>query len=126
MCLSVLQKNEYSSDLAKIYSVHLTNVIGGVASECRQCALTGTDSDSCVSCAPGHYMVNGSGVCRHCPSNTIIRPEQPIGKEACIPCGPNTYSNKVSINYDYTVYCMYLYTPHIFGFTCSVMAYNRI
>ncbi|XP_056319615.1 endosome/lysosome-associated apoptosis and autophagy regulator 1 [Danio aesculapii] len=88
------RKNEYSSDLAKIYSVHLTNVIGGVASECRQCALTGADSDSCVSCTPGHYMVNGTGVCRHCPSNTIIRPEQPIGKEACIPCGPNTYSNK--------------------------------
>ncbi|ROL48969.1 UPF0577 protein KIAA1324 [Anabarilius grahami] len=85
-------KNEYSSDLAKIYSVHLTNVIGGVASECRQCALA--DTDSCVPCPPGQYMLNGTGVCKNCPSNTIIRPEQPVGKEACIPCGPNTYSNE--------------------------------
>uniref|UniRef100_A0A672QFF8 Endosome-lysosome associated apoptosis and autophagy regulator 1 n=1 Tax=Sinocyclocheilus grahami TaxID=75366 RepID=A0A672QFF8_SINGR len=88
-------KNEYSSDYAKIYSVHLTNVIGGVASECRQCALAAVDSDSaCVPCPPGHYMLNGTGVCKSCPSNTIIRPEQPIGKQACIPCGPNTYSNE--------------------------------
>ncbi|XP_051758344.1 endosome/lysosome-associated apoptosis and autophagy regulator 1 isoform X1 [Ctenopharyngodon idella] len=85
-------KNEYSSDLAKIYSVHLTNVIGGVASECRQCALA--ETDSCVPCPPGHYMLNGTGVCKSCPSNTIIRPEQPVGEEACIPCGPNTYSNE--------------------------------
>uniref|UniRef100_A0A8C1SPR0 Si:ch211-163l21.8 n=1 Tax=Cyprinus carpio TaxID=7962 RepID=A0A8C1SPR0_CYPCA len=84
-----------SSDYAKIYSVHLTNVIGGVASECRQCALAAVDSDSgCVPCPPGHYMLNGTGVCKSCPSNTIIRPEQPIGKQACIPCGPNTYSNE--------------------------------
>ncbi|XP_052460300.1 endosome/lysosome-associated apoptosis and autophagy regulator 1 isoform X1 [Carassius gibelio] len=88
-------KNEYSSDYAKIYSVHLTNVIGGVASECHQCALAAVDSDSgCVPCPQGHYMLNGTGVCESCPSNTIIRPEQPIGKQACIPCGPNTYSNK--------------------------------
>jgi len=94
--VSVLQQNEYSSDLAKIYSVHLTNVIGGVASECRQCALALADSDSaCVPCPAGHYMLNGTGVCKSCPSNTIIRPEQPVGKEACIPCGPNTYSNQV-------------------------------
>uniref|UniRef100_A0A673N9Q7 UPF0577 protein KIAA1324-like n=1 Tax=Sinocyclocheilus rhinocerous TaxID=307959 RepID=A0A673N9Q7_9TELE len=88
-------KNEYSSDYAKIYSVRLTNVIGGVASECRQCALAAVDSESaCVPCPPGHYMLNGTGVCKSCPSNTIIRPEQPIGKQACIPCGPNTYSNE--------------------------------
>lgn len=99
-CVSFLQKNEYSSDYAKIYSVHLTNVIGGVASECRQCALAAVDSESaCVSCPPGHYMLNGTGVCQSCPSNTIIRPEQPIGKQACIPCRPNTYSNEVSIIY---------------------------
>uniref|UniRef100_A0A8C2Q7N6 Si:ch211-163l21.8 n=1 Tax=Cyprinus carpio TaxID=7962 RepID=A0A8C2Q7N6_CYPCA len=88
-------KNEYSSDYAKIYSVHLTNVIGGVASECRQCALAAVGSESaCVPCPPGHYMLNGTGVCKSCPSNTIIRPEQAIGKQACIPCGPNTYSNE--------------------------------
>ncbi|XP_051524382.1 endosome/lysosome-associated apoptosis and autophagy regulator 1-like [Myxocyprinus asiaticus] len=90
-------ENEYSSDLSKIYSIHITNVIGGVASECRQCALAASASASdsaCVPCPPGHYMLNGNGVCKSCPSNTIIRPEQPIGEQACITCGPNTYSNK--------------------------------
>ncbi|XP_065103054.1 endosome/lysosome-associated apoptosis and autophagy regulator 1 [Paramisgurnus dabryanus] len=88
-------ENKYSSDIAKIYSVYITNVIGGVASECQQCALAAFDTDSpCVSCPPGHYIQNGTGVCKSCPTNTIINPEQPIGKQACILCGPNTYSNE--------------------------------
>ncbi|KAI7797815.1 endosome/lysosome-associated apoptosis and autophagy regulator 1 isoform X2 [Triplophysa rosa] len=88
-------ESEYSSDFAKIYSVHITNVIGGVASECRQCALAASGTDSgCVPCPSGHYMLNGTGVCKSCPANTIIRPEQPIGEQACILCGPNTDSNK--------------------------------
>ncbi|XP_056629223.1 endosome/lysosome-associated apoptosis and autophagy regulator 1 isoform X3 [Triplophysa dalaica] len=88
-------ESEYSSDFAKIYSVHITNVIGGVASECRQCALAASGTESaCVPCPSGHYMLNGTGVCQSCPSNTIIRPEQPIGAQACILCGPNTDSNK--------------------------------
>uniref|UniRef100_A0A8B9LQA0 Si:ch211-163l21.8 n=1 Tax=Astyanax mexicanus TaxID=7994 RepID=A0A8B9LQA0_ASTMX len=85
----------YSSDFAKIYSVHITNVIGGVAAECRQCAMDSSHKDSaCVPCPPGHYMLKGTGVCKSCPSNTFIRPEQPLGEEACIPCGPNTRSNQ--------------------------------
>ncbi|KAA0714061.1 hypothetical protein E1301_Tti024143 [Triplophysa tibetana] len=88
-------ESEYSSDFAKIYSIHITNVIGGVASECRQCALAASGTDSaCVPCPSGNYMVNGTGVCKSCPANTIIRPEQPIGEQACIPCGLNTDSNK--------------------------------
>uniref|UniRef100_A0A8B9LMZ8 Si:ch211-163l21.8 n=1 Tax=Astyanax mexicanus TaxID=7994 RepID=A0A8B9LMZ8_ASTMX len=89
------KKNTYSSDFAKIYSVHITNVIGGVAAECRQCAMDSSHKDSaCVPCPPGHYMLKGTGVCKSCPSNTFIRPEQPLGEEACIPCGPNTRSNQ--------------------------------
>ncbi|XP_060736920.1 endosome/lysosome-associated apoptosis and autophagy regulator 1 isoform X1 [Tachysurus vachellii] len=88
-------ERQHSSDFAKIYSIHITNVIGGVASHCRQCALDSSHSDSaCVSCPPGHYMLNDTGVCRSCPPNTFIRPEQPLGEEACIPCGPNTKSNR--------------------------------
>uniref|UniRef100_A0A3B4CLQ9 MRH domain-containing protein n=1 Tax=Pygocentrus nattereri TaxID=42514 RepID=A0A3B4CLQ9_PYGNA len=85
----------YSSDFAKIYSVHITNVIDGVASECRQCALDSSHKDSaCVPCPSGHYMLKGTGMCKSCLPNTFIRPEQPLGEEACIPCGPNTSSNK--------------------------------
>uniref|UniRef100_A0A3Q3VQ33 MRH domain-containing protein n=1 Tax=Mola mola TaxID=94237 RepID=A0A3Q3VQ33_MOLML len=89
------EERKYSSDVAKIYSIHITNVIGGVASQCRHCALSSAEvSSACVPCPLGHYMVNGTGVCQSCPSNTFIRADQPIGEEACVPCGPNTERNK--------------------------------
>ncbi|KAM7404642.1 hypothetical protein PAMP_011972 [Pampus punctatissimus] len=85
----------YSADVAKIYSIHITNVIGGVASQCRRCALrSATASSACVPCPPGHYMVNGTGACKSCPPNTFIRAEQPVGAAACVQCGPNTKRNK--------------------------------
>ncbi|KAF7209731.1 endosome/lysosome-associated apoptosis and autophagy regulator 1 isoform X1 [Nothobranchius furzeri] len=81
----------YSSDAAKIYSIHITNVKGGVASECRRCAQT-TDS-TCVPCPPGHYMVEATGACKSCPPNSYVRASQPIGESACVQCGPNTKRN---------------------------------
>ncbi|KAK1801314.1 hypothetical protein P4O66_022995, partial [Electrophorus voltai] len=88
-------ERQFSSDFAKIYSIHITNVKGGVASQCRQCALGSSHTASaCVPCPPGHYMLNGTGVCKSCPPNTFVRPEQPLGEEACVQCGPNTNSNK--------------------------------
>lgn len=88
-------ERQYSADYAKIYSVHITNVLEGTASQCRHCALGSAEAGStCVPCPPGHYMVNGTGVCKSCPPNTYILAEQPIGAAACILCGPNTYSNK--------------------------------
>ncbi|XP_062854421.1 endosome/lysosome-associated apoptosis and autophagy regulator 1 [Trichomycterus rosablanca] len=88
-------EKQFSSDFAKIYSVYIVNVKDGVASHCRQCALDSSKTDSaCVPCSPGFYMLNGTGECKSCPSNTFIKPEQPLGEEACIPCGPNTKSNK--------------------------------
>lgn len=90
------QERKYSSDVAKIYSVHITNVIRGVASQCRRCALSSAEASSaCVPCPPGHYMVNGTGVCKSCPPNTFIRADQPVGEAACVPCGPNTERNEV-------------------------------
>ncbi|KAM3618792.1 uncharacterized protein V6R79_024991 [Siganus canaliculatus] len=84
-----------SADFAKIYSIHITNVIGGVASQCRQCALGSAASGSaCVPCPRGHYLVSGTGVCKSCPPNSIIRTEYPVGAEACVKCGPNTERNK--------------------------------
>uniref|UniRef100_A0A4W6CR71 Endosome-lysosome associated apoptosis and autophagy regulator 1 n=1 Tax=Lates calcarifer TaxID=8187 RepID=A0A4W6CR71_LATCA len=76
-----------------IYSIHITNVIGGVASQCRRCALSSANS-ACVPCPPGHYMVSGTGVCRRCSVNTFIRADQPVGEAACVQCGPNTRTNK--------------------------------
>lgn len=88
----------YSSDVAKIYSIHVTNVIGGVASQCRRCALSSARGVSaCVPCPAGHYMVSGTGECKSCRPNSIVRAEDPIGESACVPCGPNTQRNE-----DYT------------------------
>ncbi|GLD45997.1 UPF0577 protein [Lates japonicus] len=86
-------ERKYSGNIAKIYSIHITNVIGGVASECRRCALSSANS-ACVPCPPGHYMVSGTGVCRRCSANTFIRADQPVGEAACVQCGPNTRTNK--------------------------------
>lgn len=88
-------ERKYSADVAKIYSIHITNVLGGVASQCRHCALSSTKAGSaCVPCPPGHYMVNGTGVCKSCPPNTFVRADQPVGEAACVQCGPNTETNK--------------------------------
>ncbi|KAK2851332.1 hypothetical protein Q5P01_007608 [Channa striata] len=88
-------ERKYSADVAKIYSIHITNVVGGVASQCRRCALSSAKADSaCIPCPLGHYMVNGTGQCRSCPPNTFIKAEHPVGEVACIQCGPNTKSNK--------------------------------
>ncbi|XP_019944302.2 endosome/lysosome-associated apoptosis and autophagy regulator 1 [Paralichthys olivaceus] len=85
-------EREYSGDIAKIYAIHITNVMEGVASQCRRCAMT--SDEACVPCPPGHYMVNRTGVCKRCSPNTFIRAEQPVGEDACIRCGPNTKRNK--------------------------------
>ncbi|XP_063065737.1 endosome/lysosome-associated apoptosis and autophagy regulator 1 [Engraulis encrasicolus] len=90
-------ESQYSSDFAKLYSLSISNVIGGVASQCRHCALGGSSQgqgSTCVPCRPGHYMLEGTGVCKACPPNSIVRAEQQVGPEACVRCGPNTYPNK--------------------------------
>ncbi|TMS15810.1 UPF0577 protein [Larimichthys crocea] len=87
-------ERKYSADVAKIYSIHITNVIGGVASHCRRCALSSAKAGSaCVPCPAGHY-ISLTGVCKSCPPNTIIRPYQPVEEDACVQCGPNTQRNK--------------------------------
>ncbi|XP_068996466.1 endosome/lysosome-associated apoptosis and autophagy regulator 1 [Embiotoca jacksoni] len=89
-------ERKYSADVAKIYSIHVTNVIGGVTLQCRHCALMSKAASACVPCPPGHYMVNGTGVCKSCPPNTFIRADQPVGEAACVPCGSNTERNKAA------------------------------
>uniref|UniRef100_A0A8C9U582 Endosome-lysosome associated apoptosis and autophagy regulator family member 2 n=1 Tax=Scleropages formosus TaxID=113540 RepID=A0A8C9U582_SCLFO len=82
-------------DIAKIYSITLTNAQDGTASSCRACALvsqqTGT---SCVPCPTGHYIDKDNNRCRQCPPDTYLSGHQVYSKEACIPCGPGSRSNK--------------------------------
>lgn len=90
------QGRKYTNDVAKIYSINITNVVNGVASHCRPCALEASDlGSSCTSCPAGNYIDRGSGTCRPCPENTVLKAHQPYGVQACRPCGPGTRSNKV-------------------------------
>ncbi|XP_066481062.1 endosome/lysosome-associated apoptosis and autophagy regulator 1 isoform X1 [Tiliqua scincoides] len=85
---------KYTNDVAKLYSINVTNVIDGVASYCRLCALESSGS-SCTSCPPGHYINKSSGGCHPCAAYTYLKAHQPYGNQACIPCGPGTKSNKI-------------------------------
>lgn len=80
--------------MAKLYSVNVTNVLGGVASFCRRCAATG---GLCAPCPPGHALDHSTGACQPCPPGTFLRGHPPDGPPACQPCGPGTRSNQVSI-----------------------------
>ncbi|XP_068394201.1 endosome/lysosome-associated apoptosis and autophagy regulator 1 isoform X3 [Eschrichtius robustus] len=87
---------KYTNDVAKIYSINVTNVVDGVASYCRPCALEASDiGSSCTSCPAGYYIDRDSGTCRSCPPNTILKAHQPYGAQACMTCGPGTKSNKI-------------------------------
>uniref|UniRef100_A0A8D0YJ82 Endosome-lysosome associated apoptosis and autophagy regulator 1 n=2 Tax=Sus scrofa TaxID=9823 RepID=A0A8D0YJ82_PIG len=87
---------KYTNDVAKIYSINVTNVMDGVASYCRPCALEASDlGSSCTSCPAGYYIDRDSGTCHSCPPNTILKAHQPYGAQACIRCGPGTKSNKI-------------------------------
>lgn len=90
----LFQGRKYTNDVAKLYSINVTNVIDGVASYCRLCAQEFSGS-SCTSCPPGHYINKTSGSCHPCAANTYLKAHQPYGNQACIPCGPGTESNKV-------------------------------
>ncbi|XP_003784126.1 UPF0577 protein KIAA1324 homolog isoform X2 [Otolemur garnettii] len=87
---------KYTNDVAKIYSINVTNVLDGVASYCRPCALEASDmGSSCTSCPAGYYIDRDSGTCHSCPPNTILRAHQPYGIQACVPCGTGTKNNKI-------------------------------
>ncbi|KAL8168515.1 UNVERIFIED_CONTAM: hypothetical protein K2H54_000801 [Gekko kuhli] len=85
---------KYTNNVARLYSINVTNVIDGVASYCRRCALESSGS-SCTSCPAGHYIDRDSGGCYPCPPNTYLKVHQPYGSQACIPCGPGTKNNKI-------------------------------
>ncbi|KAM5182015.1 endosome/lysosome-associated apoptosis and autophagy regulator 1 [Mantella aurantiaca] len=82
---------KYTADIAKIYSINVTNAKDGVASWCQPCAQ---DKDSqCISCPPGHYIDKKTSKCISCPSNTYLQSNLPFGEETCAHCGPGTKSN---------------------------------
>ncbi|KAM7032573.1 endosome/lysosome-associated apoptosis and autophagy regulator 1 isoform 7-T7 [Acridotheres tristis] len=85
----------FTSDVAKLYSINVTNVQGGVASFCRRCAPQPTGS--CAPCSPGSAVDPSSGTCQPCPSGTYLRSHPSDGTPTCHPCGPGTCSNQAIV-----------------------------
>uniref|UniRef100_A0A8C7E1H4 Endosome-lysosome associated apoptosis and autophagy regulator family member 2 n=1 Tax=Naja naja TaxID=35670 RepID=A0A8C7E1H4_NAJNA len=73
------------NDVAKIYSITVSNAVDGVASSCRACAVGLEQSGS--SCVPS------------CPPNTYLSIHQAYGEGACVPCGPGTCYNDCLFSY---------------------------
>ncbi|XP_071993394.1 endosome/lysosome-associated apoptosis and autophagy regulator 1 isoform X2 [Engystomops pustulosus] len=84
---------QYTADVAKIYSINITNTKEGVASWCQPCAL-GTDSQ-CISCPSGHYIDKKTSQCISCPENTYLPFHSFFGEESCAKCGPGLKNNNV-------------------------------
>ncbi|KAM9376871.1 endosome/lysosome-associated apoptosis and autophagy regulator family member 2 isoform 2-T2 [Pholidichthys leucotaenia] len=82
-------------DMARIYSITVTNAADGVASECHACALsTQSSSSMCVPCPRGHYIDMRTSKCTECPPNTYLNPRATSDSDACKPCGPGSKSDK--------------------------------
>uniref|UniRef100_A0A8D3CCW1 Endosome-lysosome associated apoptosis and autophagy regulator family member 2a n=1 Tax=Scophthalmus maximus TaxID=52904 RepID=A0A8D3CCW1_SCOMX len=84
------------NDMARIYSISVSNAVDGVSSGCRACALsTQPSSSTCVPCPPGHYIDTHTSQCTECPRNTYLVSHVTPGPDACKPCGPASKSDKV-------------------------------
>uniref|UniRef100_A0A8C9XZ41 Endosome-lysosome associated apoptosis and autophagy regulator family member 2b n=1 Tax=Sander lucioperca TaxID=283035 RepID=A0A8C9XZ41_SANLU len=93
-----LDVRHYVSDMVKLYSISVTNVLDGVASSCRACALVPQNSQqagsSCVPCPAGFYIDRDTNRCQECPPNTHLAGRHTYGQDACVACGPGSISNK--------------------------------
>ncbi|XP_060575357.1 endosome/lysosome-associated apoptosis and autophagy regulator family member 2-like isoform X2 [Ruditapes philippinarum] len=71
---------------AKIYSIQITNTMGGGASNCRKCPK-GTNDDGCVPCPDGSYIDPATTTCVNCPPGTVVTSHNAYGADSCKPCG---------------------------------------
>ncbi|TRY55989.1 hypothetical protein DNTS_026855 [Danionella cerebrum] len=86
---------QFVNDIAKIYSITVTNAMDGSASGCHACAMMSQqDGSSCVPCPAGHFINKDTNLCQECPPNTFLSGHHIYGQEACQPCGAGSKSNK--------------------------------
>lgn len=91
------ESRRFVADVARIYSVTVSNAVDGVSSRCRACAVSGGSSGSgsaCVPCPPGHYIHPETSRCTQCPPNSYLSPHAPPGPDACLSCGPASRSDR--------------------------------
>ncbi|XP_068081917.1 endosome/lysosome-associated apoptosis and autophagy regulator family member 2 isoform X2 [Anabrus simplex] len=78
-------------DVARIYSINVTNTIDGGAVMCLPCHLDVEDR-GCIPCPPGQYIDPNTTACTPCPEDTTVSDPLAYGEEACEPCGPGLTS----------------------------------
>ncbi|XP_072181898.1 endosome/lysosome-associated apoptosis and autophagy regulator family member 2-like [Diadema setosum] len=83
---------QFANDVVKIYDITITNTLNGGAASCKECPL-GSDLKGCVPCKPGQYIDEISKGCKKCPADTYVRGSDPVGKDACLPCGSGLKSD---------------------------------
>ncbi|XP_053377505.1 endosome/lysosome-associated apoptosis and autophagy regulator family member 2-like isoform X2 [Mercenaria mercenaria] len=75
-----------ADSIAKVYSIQITNTMGGGASNCRKCPK-GTNDDGCVPCPDGSYIDPTTTTCVTCPPGTVVSSHSAYGADSCKPCG---------------------------------------
>lgn len=77
----------FKADMAKVFSINVTNTIDGGASSCLPCPQA-PSAVGCIPCPAGHYIENNTTECTHCPPDTVVTDPLPYGRQSCLPCGP--------------------------------------
>ncbi|XP_062607265.1 endosome/lysosome-associated apoptosis and autophagy regulator family member 2-like [Saccostrea cucullata] len=101
-------------DVARIYSVKVTNTLTGGAKDCQKC-MRGVKDNQCISCPAGHYVDLNNTQCLPCPANAVIRTRLAWGEDSCVKCGPGlrakdgtscisdcVYTDEANRKYDFT------------------------
>ncbi|CAB3379879.1 Hypothetical predicted protein [Cloeon dipterum] len=83
--------NLLDTDVARIFSINVTNTIDGGASVCLACHQE-TDEVGCIPCPPGHFVDSNTTQCTQCPPGTTVSNPLAYGIESCQPCGPGLSS----------------------------------
>ncbi|XP_033745153.1 UPF0577 protein KIAA1324-like homolog isoform X1 [Pecten maximus] len=82
-------REKFVNDVAKIYSIKVTNTLQGGASGCQTCpqGVAQNGQSGCVPCPDGHYIDTNDTSCKPCPPNTVIPNGHSWGLESCVTCG---------------------------------------
>ncbi|CAG2067079.1 unnamed protein product, partial [Timema podura] len=82
---------ELDDDVAKIFSINITNTIDGGAAVCLPCHQELEDR-GCIPCPPGQYIDPNTTACTPCPPDTTVSDPLAYGEDSCKACGPGLSS----------------------------------
>ncbi|XP_071449238.1 endosome/lysosome-associated apoptosis and autophagy regulator family member 2-like [Hetaerina americana] len=82
---------KFEDDIAKIFTVNITNTIDGGAASCLPCHQD-INERGCIPCPLGEYIDPNTTECVPCPPDTTVSDPLAYGIESCQPCGPGLRS----------------------------------